>query len=100
VIVRYFVWRWRGSSWRLDSWDQSDPEGYRTEQEAQARVARLLAYHLRSRGRPMFPPPVITLGDMPRMKPRPKERKHRFSHGELNGASYSRQPVPESRQSR
>jgi hypothetical protein len=91
VIVRYFVWRWRGSSWRLDSCDQSDPEGYRTEQAAQARVQELLGYQRRS-GRKTFPPPVITNGAMPRMRPRVKEKRHRYTAAELNGHTH-RQPI-------
>jgi hypothetical protein len=91
----YFVWRWRGSSWRLDSFDQGDPEGYRTEQEAQARVEELLAYNQKSRGRPMYPPPVITLGEMPRKRPREKEQRHRYSPAELNGLTYRREALPE-----
>jgi hypothetical protein len=79
----------------MDSWDASDPTGYRSEAEAQARVADLLANHQRYLRRPMYPPAVITYGEPPRWKPRVKEKKHRFSLAELNGHSYRREALPE-----
>jgi hypothetical protein len=42
----------------------------------------------------MYPPPIVWT-EMPRMKPKPKEKKHRLTPSELNGHSYRREAVPE-----
>jgi hypothetical protein len=92
----YYVWRWRGSCWRPDcTGADGTPLGELTIEAARARVEYLLASRLRWRRRPMWPPPVITLGAVPRWTPRVKEKKHRFTAAELNGHTYRREAVPE-----
>jgi hypothetical protein len=81
----------------VDSWDQDDPTGYRTEAEALARVAYLLAAHLRRTKKPMYPPP-IAYPAAPRMAPRKKEQRHRFTPQELNGYIHERALLQEARQ--
>jgi hypothetical protein len=96
-MVVFYVWRWRGSSgWRVDSWDADDPAGYSTEAEALARVEQLLAIHRRSRRKEMYPPP-IAYPTAPRMAPRKKEQRHRFTPQELNGYIHERSLLQEAR---
>jgi hypothetical protein len=98
MIVRYFVWRWRGSGWKLDGWPPDDPTGYRTEVEAQARLSELLAaFRQRQRQqqpKEMYPPPIITTGAVPRLLPKPKERRHRYTAAELNGEAAQTVAMP------
>jgi hypothetical protein len=60
---------------------------------ALARVEVLKAAYLRRCRREMFPPPVITLGEVPRMRPRRREERHHFTARELNG--HTVRAVPE-----
>jgi hypothetical protein len=90
MTALYFVWRWRGTRWLPDCWDvDGSPIGELTIEAARERVAYLLAARLRWRRQVMWPPPVITLGEVPRWTPRRKEKKHRYSAAELlNGHTY------------
>jgi len=92
----WFVYRWRGTSWRKDCWDESDPVGYADKGEAESRKERLLAYHRQRSGKPMYPPPIVWT-ETPRMRPRPKEQKHRFTLAELNGYVHERAVLQEAR---
>jgi hypothetical protein len=85
----FFVWRWRGTRWQPDCRDRDGyPVGELTIEAARVRVAYLLADRLRWRRQVMWPPPVITLGEVPRWTPRRKERRHHFTAAELNGHTY------------
>jgi hypothetical protein len=89
MVVVYYVWRWRGTAWRLDDWHPRDPEGHRTEAAAQARVEELKGYHRKRTGKEPYPPPCITGGMPPRWTPRRKEKKHHFTPAELmNGHTH------------
>jgi hypothetical protein len=94
MIQIFYVWSWRGSSWRRDCWHQADPVGYPSEAKALARVEELLGYHRRRTGKEMYPPPIVWQ-EAPRWKPRCKEKKHHFTAQELNGHTYRREAVPE-----
>jgi hypothetical protein len=94
-VTIWNVYRWRGSrGWVKDTWEQNDPEGHFSKAEAQAAVAQLLADHLRYRKKPMYPP-AIAWTETPRMRPRAKEQKHRYTAAELNGHTYRGQTIPE-----
>jgi hypothetical protein len=96
-MTLWYVWRWRGfsSGWRRDCWDpETDPVGYPTLAEAQARALQLKAAYRKCRGRDPYPPPIAWT-ERPRMIPRRKERRHDFSRAELNGHSYRREAMPE-----
>jgi hypothetical protein len=90
---RFYVWRWSGSRWRPDS---IDPDGVMlgelSWEAACARVAYLLATYQKRRRRPLWPPPVITLGEVPQMKPRQREKSHTFTAAELDGQTYRELP--------
>jgi hypothetical protein len=88
----WYVLCYRGSGWRVVYWDQSDPVGYYTEAEAQARCRQLQDDYARRHGKDkdgkdkqMYPPPVVQRGLPLRMKPKPKERRHHYTAAELNG---------------
>jgi hypothetical protein len=64
MIPLYYVWRWNGTGWRPDNRDADGNMLSEVSLEAaRARVAYLQAAHRKRRRRPMFPPPVVTLGE-------------------------------------
>src|SRR5215471_18237477 len=51
----WFIYRWRGSGWRVKDWEPDDPVGM-TRAEAVARVEQALAAYRRQHKREMYPP--------------------------------------------
>ena len=96
MIPLYFVFRPTSTGYRPDHTDPDGvPLGEYTEEAAVARIESLKASYRKRMGKEMDPPPVVTLGAVPKMKPRKREKKHRYEPHELNGHSHSRQPVLE-----
>jgi hypothetical protein len=95
MTPRYFVWRPTSTGWRADNLDPDGrPLPELSEEAALARVEALKAAYLRCRRRPMYPPPVITLGEPPRMSARKRTQLARVDVP-VNGGARRAVAVPE-----